>query len=88
MRIGDNAETLVAMGAFASGANHQQPGNPQKLAHAILKLADAIDPPMRVQLGSDTVAAVHAKNQLIAQEMAVWIDLSMSTDFEPSPQPA
>ena len=87
-RIEDYAETVGAMRAFAAGANHQQPGNPRKLAKAILKLADAEEPPVRLQLGSDTVATVRAKNQQVEKELAQWIDVALSTDFEPSNQSA
>jgi NAD(P)-dependent dehydrogenase (short-subunit alcohol dehydrogenase family) len=83
-RIEDYAETVGAMRAFAAGANHQQPGNPQKLSKAILKLADAMEPPVRLQLGSDTVATVRAKNQQVEKELAQWIDVALSTDFEPA----
>jgi NAD(P)-dependent dehydrogenase (short-subunit alcohol dehydrogenase family) len=82
-RIEDYAATAGAMRAVAAGANHQQPGNPQKLATAILKLADAKEPPVRLQLGSDTVATVRAKNQQVEKELAQWIDVALSTDFEP-----
>jgi len=87
-RIEDYAETVGAMRTFAAGANHQQPGDPQKLSKAILKLADAEKPPVRLQLGSDTVARVRAKNQQVEQEMAQWIDVAMSTDFDPVKQAA
>jgi NAD(P)-dependent dehydrogenase (short-subunit alcohol dehydrogenase family) len=87
-RIEDYAETVGAMRAFAAGANHQQPGNPLKLSTAILKLVDAKEPPVRLQLGSDTVATVRAKNQQVEKELAQWIDVALSTDFEPSQQAA
>lgn len=83
-RIPDYADTVGAMRAFAAGANHQQPGNPQKLSQAILKLADAAKPPVRLQLGSDTVATVRAKNQLVDKELNQWLDLALTTDFEPA----
>jgi NAD(P)-dependent dehydrogenase (short-subunit alcohol dehydrogenase family) len=87
-RIEDYAETVGAMRAYAAGANHQQPGNPLKLSAAILKLADAKEPPVRLQLGSDTVATVRAKNQQVEKELAQWIDVALSTDFEQSQQAA
>ena len=87
-RIEDYAETVGAMRSFAAGANHQQPGDPQKLSKAILKLADAEKPPVRLQLGSDTVARVRAKNQQVEKEMAEWIDVALSTDFDPVQQAA
>jgi len=88
LRIEDYADTVGAMRAFAAGANHQQPGDPQKLSRAILKLADAAKPPSRLQLGSDTVATVRAKNQQVEKEMAEWLEVALSTDFEQPKQAA
>ena len=81
-RIEDYKETVGVMREFASGANHAQPGDPARLSLALLKLADAEQPPLRLQLGSDTVARVRAKNQQVEQEMSAWMELALSTDFE------
>ncbi len=84
-RIEDYKDTVGAMRDFAAGANHAQPGDPARLSQALLKLADAEQPPLRLQLGSDTVARTYAKHQQVEQELAQWKDLALSTDFE---QPA
>ena len=81
-RIDDYKDTVGAMRAFAAGANHAQPGDPAKLSQALLKLADAERPPLRLQLGSDTVARTRAKHQQVEQELAQWLDLALSTDFD------
>jgi len=80
--IPDYAETVGAMRRFAADANHQQPGDPLKLASAMLILADAKQPPLRLALGSDTVARVRAKNAAVEQELTTWMSLSLSTDHE------
>jgi len=80
--ISDYAETVGAMRRFAADANHQQPGDPLKLASAMLMLADAKQPPLRLALGSDTVARVRAKNAAVEQELTTWMSLSLSTDHE------
>ena len=82
-RIDDYQDTVGAMRIFAAGVNHQQPGDPEKLSKALLQLADSARPPLRLHLGSDTVARVREKNRFVEQEMAVWLELSLSTDFEP-----
>ncbi|MES2350009.1 MAG: oxidoreductase [Pseudomonadota bacterium] len=79
-RIADYAATVGAMRDFAEGANHQQPGDPLKLAGALLQLADSEKPPVRLQLGSDTVERVRAKNLFVETEMAQWLELAVSTD--------
>jgi len=80
-RIEDYADTVGAMRDFAAGANHGQPGDPSKLATALLQLADSEKPPVRLQLGSDTVERVRAKNAFVETEMSEWLDLALSTDF-------
>ena len=83
-RIGDYQDTVGAMRTFAVGINHKQPGDPEKLSKALLQLADAERPPVRLQLGSDTVARVREKNQSVEQEMSDWMELALSTDIEPA----
>jgi NAD(P)-dependent dehydrogenase (short-subunit alcohol dehydrogenase family) len=79
-RIGDYAATVGAMRDFADGANHQQPGDPVKFAAALMQLADNEHPPVRLQLGSDTVARVRAKNLSVEKELNDWLELAVSTD--------
>ncbi|MEY4511882.1 MAG: hypothetical protein RLZZ450_4004 [Pseudomonadota bacterium] len=80
-RIDDYAETVGAMRTFAEGADQQQPGDPSKLADAILTLVESTTPPRRLPLGSDTVAAIEQKHQSVSQELAAWRTLATSTDF-------
>ncbi len=81
-RLDDYEEAVGVMRIFASTNNHTQPGDPEKLSQALLVLADAAQPPLRLQMGSDAVARVHAKHQLVERELAQWKELALSTDFE------
>jgi NAD(P)-dependent dehydrogenase (short-subunit alcohol dehydrogenase family) len=81
LELADYDETVGKMRAFAEAANHAQPGDPQKFAEAMLALVNAPTPPLRLALGSDTVARIEAKNRLVAQELAEWNELALSTDF-------
>lgn len=81
LELPDYDETVGKMRAFAEAANHAQPGDPQKFAEAMLTLVNAPNPPQRLALGSDTVARIEAKNRLVAQELAEWNELALSTDF-------
>jgi len=81
LELADYDETVGKMRAFAEAANHAQPGDPQKFAEAMLALVNAPTPPQRLALGSDTVARIEAKNRLVAQELAEWNELALSTDF-------
>jgi NAD(P)-dependent dehydrogenase (short-subunit alcohol dehydrogenase family) len=49
--INDYADTVGKMRDLVGGHNHQQAGSPSKLAQAILQLAKAAEPPMRLPLG-------------------------------------
>lgn len=88
LSIGDYAATVGKMRTFAEGANHQQPGDPSKLATAILALADAPQPPVRLPLGSDTVARIIEKNKAVQADLQRWLSLAQSTDFAAEQQAA
>ncbi len=79
--IEDYAETSGAMRANMASANHAQPGDPARLARAIVTMVNDPEPPLRMPFGSDTVAAIEAKNAIVAAELAKWRELAVSTDF-------
>jgi NAD(P)-dependent dehydrogenase (short-subunit alcohol dehydrogenase family) len=81
-QMADYAGTVGAMRTFAASVSLKQPGDPRKLSQAILKLADAARPPVRLMLGSDTVRMVREKNRFVEQELGEWIALSLSTDHD------
>ncbi len=80
-QISDYAETVGKIRAFAAERNHQQPGDPTKLAQAILQLAAANKPPLRLPLGTDTLQAIAQKNAYVEQETATWRALAESTNY-------
>ncbi|KWI72949.1 oxidoreductase [Burkholderia ubonensis] len=79
--IDDYDETSGAVRRKAVQLNRNQPGDPAKLAAAMIALVDAPNPPLRLPLGTDTLAAIAAKNAYVAQETETWKALSTSTDF-------
>jgi len=86
--IADYQATVGATRDFAAGANHAQRGDPAKLASAMLTLVDAPEPPVRMPFGSDTMVRIEAKNAFVAQELARWRDLALTTDFAPEAEAA
>ncbi|UIF91124.1 oxidoreductase [Cupriavidus sp. UYPR2.512] len=76
------ADTVGAMREHMASANHQQPGDPAKLAAALLALADSDNPPVRLPLGSDTVHRITEKNRRVESELAAWQALAVSTDHD------
>lgn len=82
-RIEDYNGTAGATRSRATDLNHSQPGDPAKLASVLVAFADAVNPPVRLPLGSDTVAAIEAKHAADAAIVAEWRQVSLSTDFAP-----
>lgn len=82
-RIEDYSATAGAVRGRAVDLNHAQPGDPDKLAQALVAFAEAPNPPVRLPLGSDTVAAIQAKHAADAAILAAWHQVSVSTDFVP-----
>jgi NAD(P)-dependent dehydrogenase (short-subunit alcohol dehydrogenase family) len=76
------AGTAGAMLALMASANHQQPGDPKKLAQALLRLADSPEPPVWLPLGSDSVAKVGERHRAVEQALAQWRDVAVSTDHD------
>jgi hypothetical protein len=75
-------ETVGKTRDFAAENSHQQPGDPAKLATALIKLTELVEPPVRLQLGSDAVRRVEQKNAFVGAEIQRWLSLSNSTDLK------
>jgi NAD(P)-dependent dehydrogenase (short-subunit alcohol dehydrogenase family) len=79
--IEDYAQTAGRVRKVATGLNHNQPGDPARLARVLVEFVDAPNPPVRLPLGSDTVAAIEAKHAADAAILHDWRSVSISTDF-------
>jgi len=79
--IADYNGTAGAVRRVAARLNHGQPGDPERLARVLVDFADVADPPVRLPLGSDTVAAIEAKHAADAAILRQWRAVSVSTDF-------
>ncbi len=80
-QISDYAETVGKTRAMEARRNHQQQGDPVKLAQAILQIVNANEPPLRLPLGTDTLQGIAAKNAYVEQELKKWRTLSKSTNY-------
>ena len=78
--ISDYAEVSTTMRETYQSYNHRQPGDPAKLASALLHLSGQADPPLRFAAGSDAYAVVAGKAKSLAGEVETWRQLSCSTD--------
>jgi len=80
-RIADYDQTAGKVREIATGLNHAQPGDPARLARVLVDFVNAPNPPIRLPLGSDTVAAIEAKHRSDEAILASWRTISKSTDF-------
>lgn len=74
---------MIAM--MQAHAGHEG-GDPDKAAQAILTLASTPQPPLRLLLGSDAVFLAEQQSVRMAAEDAKWRTLSLSTDFDSTPE--
>jgi NAD(P)-dependent dehydrogenase (short-subunit alcohol dehydrogenase family) len=79
--IDDYRQTAGATRDFVPTANHGQQGDPLKLAAVLADLAESDDPPLRIQLGSDSVARVEAKLDFMRAELNRLRPIGLSTDL-------
>jgi NAD(P)-dependent dehydrogenase (short-subunit alcohol dehydrogenase family) len=83
IRIPDYDATSGAMRAIVPGLSHNQPGDAVKLAYALVELANAPHPPLRLPLGPDTLQRMAEKNAVVQRETEAWRNLAASTNVEP-----
>lgn len=79
--IADYDDTAGKVRTVAAGLSHNQPGDPARLAQVLVEFAEAPNPPVRLPLGSDTVAAIEAKHEADGAILREWRSVSVSTDF-------
>jgi NAD(P)-dependent dehydrogenase (short-subunit alcohol dehydrogenase family) len=79
--IDDYAASVGALRDRVADINHNQPGDPSKLAQAIMRLVDMKEPPRQLALGSDTVHTQEERSARVLRELAQHRALSLSTDF-------
>jgi NAD(P)-dependent dehydrogenase (short-subunit alcohol dehydrogenase family) len=78
--IADYDERRAMLRASFEQRNGSQPGNPQKLADAMVVLANEAEPPMRFLGGQFAVDAASAKLRAMQAEFDRWRDLAIGTD--------
>ena len=81
-RLSDYDDRRAQLRAGLAARNGQQPGDPVKLAEAILRLANEAEPPMRFLAGSIAVSAAEQKLTAVRAELEKWRQLSTGTDGE------
>lgn len=79
--LDDYAPSAGAVREAAQRINLNQPGDPVRLAQALMQLVASPTPPLRLPLGTDTLQAIEAKHAFVERETAQWRALAASTDF-------
>lgn len=80
--IEDYAQTAGQTRVWRTENNHAQAGDPVKAAAAIVAIAGAGDPPVRLQLGADCVARVEAKLEQVKTELDQWREVAVATAYD------
>jgi NAD(P)-dependent dehydrogenase (short-subunit alcohol dehydrogenase family) len=76
--IEDYAERNAATRGFYASMNGKQPGDPAKLARALLTIADQEQPPFRFIAGADAIGVAEEKLAERKQQIDAYRDLSTS----------
>lgn len=80
--IGDYDAGAHARIALVKSADGRQPGDPARLAQAILTLVAMPDPPIHLAMGPDAYAAIKARTEEMLAAMEQNKALTISTDFD------
>ncbi len=79
--VADYDERRPRVRAGFEQRNGRQPGDPARLAEALVRLANEAAPPLRFAAGSLAVTLADAKLAGMQAEIARWRQLSLSTDY-------
>ena len=77
----DYAPSAGVIREAARRINLNQPGDPVRLAQAMMQLVASPTPPLRLPLGTDTLQTIADKHAFVEKETAQWRALAASTDF-------
>ncbi len=82
LSIDDYAERTAQIIPAWKAMNGKQPGDPAKLANALVQLADSDDPPLRWVAGGDAVVAAEQKAQTLLSQVEAHRSLSSRLSHE------
>jgi NAD(P)-dependent dehydrogenase (short-subunit alcohol dehydrogenase family) len=75
----DYAESVGGALEWFEGLAGNQPNDPRRVAEAIITVVDADEPPLRLTLGEEAIAAIREKLDAQRHELDVWADLGTAT---------
>lgn len=65
-----------------AGLDGDQPGDPERLADAVIAISEVDQPPLQLALGPDCYRQLTAQLAAQLDELRAWSELTLSTDFE------
>jgi NAD(P)-dependent dehydrogenase (short-subunit alcohol dehydrogenase family) len=80
--IADYDERRARVQATFEGRSGQQPGDPVKLAEALVRLANEEKPPMRFIAGAFAVETAEKKLASVKADLENWRAVSLAADYE------
>ncbi|TDO77795.1 NADP-dependent 3-hydroxy acid dehydrogenase YdfG [Flavobacterium chryseum] len=79
--IADYKEVRQSESAHKGDINENQPGDPEKLADALIKISQEENPPLHLFLGQDAYDMANQKIGSVQGELEQWKSVSVSTGF-------
>ena len=83
VEVADYSERSAHQRTWWQSQDGEQPGDPEKLAAAIIEIASETPPPRRFIAGRDVIALAERKIEELRADIESHRDLSSSLDFEP-----
>ena len=80
--IQDYEERSAALRSAFEGVNGKQPGDPTKLADALIRIASQDEPPKRWLAGADAISEAERKISELQEQINTYRELSSSLAFE------
>ena len=79
--IADYKEVRQSESAHKDDINENQPGDPVKLAEALIQVSEDQNPPLHLFLGEDAYNMANQKIASVQNELGQWKEVSISTAF-------
>lgn len=74
-------EVRQSENAHKDSINENQPGDPEKLADALIKVSQDENPPLHLFLGEDAYNMANQKITSVQDELGKWKEVSVGTNF-------
>ena len=79
--IPDYDQTAGNMRRYFAAQDGKQPGDPLRAVHAMMKVVDSPNPPLRLVLGAAALKRLRAKLESLQAEVAAWESTTIGADF-------